>query len=650
MCGITGFCGDFQPAATLTATAWRMANSLLHRGPDDGGVWVETSAGLSLAQRRLAILDLSPHGHQPMLSNCGRWVFVFNGEIYNAHHLRTELTQLGHNNWRGHSDTEIMLAAIANWGLQAALQHCVGMFACALWDRREQTLNLFRDRIGEKPLYYGWAANIFLFGSELKALRTHPQFTNAIDRNALNLFMRYSYVPAPHSIYHNVYKLLPGTILTLTSPWQQQNAVLQTYWSAQQKIAQSLHNPFRGTIQDAVLQLETLLTATIRDQMCADVPLGAFLSGGIDSSTIVAIMQTQSTTPVRTFSIGFAEPAFDEAPHARAVAEHLGTQHTEVYITTDQTLQIIPNLANIYDEPFADSSQIPTALIAAVARQQITVSLSGDGGDELFCGYNRYIWAKSLWQHLNWMPQPLRHKLAAGLTYVTPQQWNYLFNKIKLTLPPTLAYTNIGDKLHKLAPLLTANTANELYQRLISFWPTTPPLVLSCTAELPFIEDKSNLILELSDFTQHMMYWDLTTYLPDDILVKLDRAAMAVSLESRIPFLDHRIIEFAWSLPLPMLLQHTQGKILLRQVLYRYVPQKLINRPKMGFGIPLAAWLRGPLRDWAEDLLNPQRLHQEGFLNPQLITNKWQEHIHSKRNWSYHLWNVLMFQAWLNAN
>lgn len=646
MCGITGFGGDWGNADELTATALRMADTLIHRGPDDHGVWTQATAGLGLAHRRLAVLDLSPHGHQPMLSMCGRWVLVFNGEIYNAQLLRTELTQLGHNAWRGHSDTEIMLAALAHWGLVATLPRLIGMFACAVWDRQQQSLSLFCDRVGEKPLYYGWAGNVFVFGSELKALRAHPQFHGVIDRNALNLFMRYGYIPAPHSIYTNVYKLRPGTVLTVTAPWQQQNMVAQTYWSAQQIATQGTRHQFRGTEQEAQMELETLLTTAIKGQMAADVPLGAFLSGGIDSSTIVALMQMQSTQPVRTFSIGFWEQEFDEAPVARAVARHLGTEHTEVYVEPKQALAVIPRLATIYDEPFADSSQIPTALLAAVARQHVTVSLSGDGGDELFCGYNRYIWARSLWQGLNWMPQPLRRGLAAGCTHFTPQQWDRGFHSIQRLLPSTLAYANFGDKLHKLARLLLAHDGTELYQNLVIFWPDSASLVLG-SANSAFTPDQSKLLIELPSFTQQMMYLDLITYLPDDILVKVDRAAMAVSLESRVPFLDHRVIEFAWSLPLTMLLRRHTGKWLLRQILYRYVPEKLVNRPKMGFGVPLAAWLRGPLRDWAEDLLNAQALQQDGWLNPEIVRNKWQEHLQGRRNWAYHLWNVLIFQAWL---
>jgi asparagine synthase (glutamine-hydrolysing) len=624
-----------------------MAEVLRHRGPDDGGVWTDPAVGLALAHRRLAILDLSPEGHQPMVSACGRWVLVFNGEIYNFQVLRAELEQLGQRPWRGHSDTEVMLAAFAQWGIEASLRRFVGMFAFALWDRRERTLTLARDRLGEKPLYYGWMGRRLLFGSELKALRAHPSFHGEIDRNALALLMRHSYIGAPHSIYQGIHKLPPGTFLTLTAKGIQAATPLP-YWSARQVAEQGAHDPFRGSDQEAVVELERILLEAVRSQMIADVPLGAFLSGGIDSSTVVALMQAQSSRPVQTFSIGFWEPAFNEAEHARAVARHLGTQHTELYVTPEEALAVIPRLPTLYDEPYADSSQIPTFLVAALARQQVTVSLSGDAGDELFCGYNRYFWATALWRRLGWAPPSLRSILAGGLTALAPTTWNALLGHLDALLPQDLHYSNPGDKLHKLAAILDAPGPEQIYRGLVSFWQDTGQLIPNSHEPTTQLNEPTTWPNSM-EFEQRMMYLDMVTYLPDDILVKLDRAAMGVGLESRVPLLDHRVVEFAWRLPLAMKLRDGKGKWILRQVLYRHLPRELVERPKMGFGIPLADWLRGPLRDWAEALLDPRRLHREGWLDPRPVRTLWQEHLEGRRNWSYHLWNVLVFQEWLEA-
>jgi len=646
MCGIAGFFGDDCAAEALAPRAVAMADALRQRGPDDAGVWTDPALGLALAHRRLAIIDLSPEGHQPMASACGRWILVFNGEIYNFQALRAELEHLGRRDWRGHSDTEVMLAAFAHWGVEAALQRFVGMFAFALWDRRERTLTLARDRLGEKPLYYGWIGRRLLFGSELKALRAHPAFRGEIDRDALALLMRHGYIGAPHSIYRGIHKLPPGTFLTLAVEGGQA-AAPQPYWSARQVAEQGQRDPFHGSDQEAVDELERLLMQAVRSQMVADVPLGAFLSGGIDSSTVVALMQAQSSRPVRTFSIGFWEPAFNEAEHAQAVARHLGTQHTELYVTPEEALAVIPRLPTLYDEPYADSSQIPTFLVATLARRHVTVSLSGDGGDELFCGYNRYFWASALWRRLGWAPAPLRSALAMGLTALAPATWDSLFRHLEPLLPQNRRYSNPGDKLHKLAGTLGARQPEQIYRELISFWKDTGRLVPGSREPVTVLNDPTAWP-DLAEFEQRMMYLDMVTYLPDDILVKVDRAAMGVGLESRVPLLDHRVVEFAWRLPLALKLRDGQGKWTLRQVLYRHVPPKLIERPKMGFGIPLAEWLRGPLRDWSEALLDPQRLHREGWLDPDPIRARWREHLEGGRNWSYYLWNVLVFQEWLS--
>jgi asparagine synthase (glutamine-hydrolysing) len=650
MCGLTGFLhpGGLD-AQTAQATARRMAATLAHRGPDDGDVWVDAVAGVALAHRRLSILDLSSAGRQPMTSACGRYVIVLNGEIYN--HLELRRTLEATNSappWRGHSDTETLLAALAAWGVEAALKRCVGMFAFALWDRQARTLTLARDRLGEKPLYYGWQGGVLLFGSELKALRMHPAFCAEADRDVLALYLRHGYVPAPYAIYQGVFKLPPGSWLSYDA--QAKPAVLPTpcfYW----RVFDVVGAPVRTALDDttALSELEALLRQAIAGQMVADVPLGAFLSGGIDSSTVVALMQAQSTRPVKTFTIGFHETGYNEAKHAKAVAQHLGTEHTELYVTPDEAMAVIPCLPALYDEPFADSSQIPTFLVAQLARRQVTVSLSGDGGDELFGGYNRYFWATRLWRKLGRVPMGLRALAARGVTGISPTAWNCVLGLAVPVLPARLRYANPGDKLHKLVLMLGARTSEEVYLCLVSQVKTPtewvsgaiePPTVLTDPARWP----------PLADFESRMMYLDQMSYLPDDILVKVDRAAMGVSLETRVPLLDHRLVEFAWRLPLHLKIRRVQGQVqgkwLLRQLLYRYVPRELIERPKMGFGLPIDAWLRGPLRNWADDLLDERRLVQEGFFDPQPIRAQWQEHLSGRRNWAYSLWTVLMFQAW----
>jgi asparagine synthase (glutamine-hydrolysing) len=649
MCGIAGiFSGVADTNQNqLRHNATQMADAILHRGPDDGDVWIDDASKLALAHRRLSIVDLSAAGHQPMHSACGDYVFVFNGEIYNHLALRKELEVLGVvQSWRGHSDTETVLAGISYWGVKATIQKCIGMFAFALWDKKNRTLTLGRDRLGEKPLYYGWQgdANVFLFGSELKALKAHPAFNATINRNALALFMRHSYIPAPYSIWQNIYKLQPGCLLTLSN--HQKEPVIDSYWSGKQVVENSLNSPFTGTPEQAVSKLEAILHDAISQQMLADVPLGAFLSGGVDSSTIVALMQAQSNQPVRTFSIGFNEAQYNEAEHAKAVAKHLGTQHTELYVTADDALNVIPNLPFLYDEPFSDCSQIPTFLLAKMARQHVTVALSGDAGDELFCGYNRYLIASKIWNKLSHLPVGLRRVISNGLTSISPNTWDCIASPLMGILPERFSLKNFGDKLYKGAGVLSSQTSTDVYLNLVSHWHDPARLVLNSTEPKTVLTTPDIQPKTVTD-VERMMALDMLTYLPDDILTKVDRAAMGVSLETRVPFLDHRVVEFAWQLPLEYKFRSGVGKWTLRQVLYRHVPKDLIERPKMGFGVPIDDWLRGPLRDWAESLLDENRLKSEGFFNVEMVRQKWDEHLSKKRNWQYHLWDVLMFQAWL---
>ncbi len=647
MCGITGFIDLARqtPAAELEATVARMAETLYHRGPDDGGTWVDEAAGVSLGFRRLSIIDLSPAGHQPMLSACGRYVGVFNGEIYNFRELRPELEAVGQR-FRGRSDTEVLLGAISRWGIDAALRRFNGMFAFAVWDRETRRLYMARDRLGEKPLYYGRMGNTFLFGSELSALRAHPKFQADVDRDALALFLRHNCVPAPYSIYQRVHKLPPGTLMTLDTSEPNATPLLEPYWSVREVAERGNELPFRGTAAEAVEHLDALLRDAVKLRMVADVPLGVFLSGGIDSSTVVALMQAQSEQPVKTFTIGFEDQGYNEAAHAKAVAQHLGTEHTELYVTPDEVLAVIPELPQIYDEPFADSSQIPTFLVSALARRYVTVTLSGDAGDELFGGYNRYFWGRDIWRRVGWVPRPLAGAAAKALTSVSPSGWDTVFRKLDPVLPSAARQRNPGDKLHKLAEILAVDGPEAMYLGLASHWKDPTSVALNAS-EPPTALTARNRWAELPDFTQRMMYFDTVSYLPDDILVKVDRASMAVSLEVRVPLLDPRVVEFAWQVPLAMKIRNGSGKWLLRQVLHRYVPPALIERPKMGFGGPLDSWLRGPLRDWGEALLDERRLRTEGFFEPGPIRQKWLEHLEGKRNWQYYLWDVLMFQAWL---
>jgi asparagine synthase (glutamine-hydrolysing) len=638
MCGIAGFLTDASSglARELADVSSAMDVCLQHRGPDDHGVWIDEECGVALVHRRLSILDLSPAGHQPMISDDGRFVIIYNGEVYSHQPIAAELTARGHK-FRGHSDTEVILNSFAANGIEPTLKRMIGMFAIALWDRRERTLILVRDRLGIKPLYWAKFGKLFLFGSELKALRAHPGWTPQIDRNAVAAFMRHNYIPAPHTIYRGVHKLEPGSILTLS--WQGEPQITR-FWNARAIARNGMLNPLEGSDAELAEQLETLLQDAVARRMIADVPLGAFLSGGVDSSTVVALMQQARLGKVRTFSIGFEIPGYNEAPHAAAVASHLTTDHTELTVTSSQALDLIPRLPDIYDEPFADSSQIPTYFVSAMTRKYVTVALSGDGGDEVFAGYNRYQLAQRFWQALSLLPRPMRNAAASALTMVRPDRWTSLAE----VLPARLRPPQTGDKLHKLATVLKLVSADAIYRRLISHWEPSA-IVLDAKEPKSIIEDET-LPQEFPDLLARMQFLDLVTYLPDDILTKVDRASMAVALEARVPLLDHRVVEFSWRLPRNAKVRNYTTKWILRQVLYQHVPRELIERPKMGFGIPLGEWLRGPLRDWAEALLDETRLRDAALLDPQVVRQSWQEHLDGSRNWQYLLWDVLMLEAW----
>jgi asparagine synthase (glutamine-hydrolysing) len=649
MCGVTGFwagSAEADPAAVVR----RMADAIRYRGPDSSGEWTEPDCGMALGHRRLSILDLSPLGHQPMVSPGGRFVVAFNGEVYNFEALREELRAgagAEQPTFCGHSDTEVLLHAVEAWGVEGAARRFVGMFVFALWDRRERVLHLVRDRLGIKPLFYGWVGRTLVFGSELKALRAFPGFDAGVDRGALALYLRHGYVPSPFTIYTGIRKLPPGTILSLASP-DDRDAQPAAFWSAEEVVARGAADPFRGTDEEAAEELDRLLREAVGLRMIADVPLGAFLSGGVDSSTVVALMQAQSSRPVKTFSIGFHEEAYDEARHAAAVSAHLGTDHTEMYVTPAEALAVIPRLPEMYDEPFGDPSQVPTFLVSQLARRHVTVSLSGDGGDELFGGYNRHVWAKKVWKTFGWIPREVRAGMSRALTGVSPEGWDRLAGALSGVLPGRFSHRTPGYKLHKLAEVLPARDAEAFYHLLVSQWRRTENVVLDGTEPYTRLTDPARRSAGM-DFTESMMYLDLVTYLPDDILTKVDRASMAVSLEARVPLLDHRVVEFAWRLPLSTKVRAGQGKWLLRRVLDRYVPRELIERPKTGFGVPIDSWLRGPLREWAEELLNARRLAEEGFFAPGEVRAKWHEHLSGSRDWQYQLWNVLMFQAWLES-
>ena len=649
MCGIAGLSVlSDQAPADLVPIAARMGAAIAHRGPDAAGTWQHPALGVALAHQRLAILDLSPAGHQPMASASGRYVIAFNGEIYNHQQLRRELDAAGlAPTWRGHADTETLLAAIEAWGLEGALQRCAGMWALALVDQHQRVLHLARDRFGEKPLYWGLSGSgtgqALLFGSELAALRAYPGFNNAIDRAALAQLLRFGQVPAPLSIYAGIAKLpaghwlsiplplAPGFPLPRSQPWWQLSSVIEAGSTA----------AFQSDAE-ALDALEQSLSLAVAEQAIADVPLGAFLSGGIDSSLIAALLQRQSSQPLRTFTIGFEEAGFNEAPYARAVAKHLGTSHSETLLTSADARALIPQLPQLYSEPFADSSQLPTHLVCRAARQAgLTVALSGDGGDELFGGYNRYFWGPRIWNRLVWLPGPLRRGLGRAITALPPPAWD--------ALGQPLPIGQLGHKAHKLAARLRyVRSSDDLYRSLVSEWLDPAQLLQGEPPDLePTAIDQPLPACLSIDPIARMMAWDSLSYLPDDILVKVDRAAMAVGLETRAPFLDHRVAQVAWRLPMAMKIRGNTSKWALRQILYQHVPRELIERPKAGFAMPIGQWLRGPLRAWASELLHPDRLAREGYLRPEPITRLWQQHLSGRYDHTTKLWSVLMWQAWL---
>ncbi len=650
MCGFAGF---YDPKNRIDSV-WNspekvlkdMTDCIVHRGPDDSGAWVNSDDRVALGFRRLSILDLSSAGHQPMESQSGRFWITFNGEIYNFADIRNELGDSAQR-LKGHSDTEILLAAIEKWGLVEAIKKTVGMFAIVVWDKEKKELHLVRDRLGEKPLYYGASKGVLLWGSELKSLRAHPAWEGKVSRAALTLYLRHNYVPAPYSIYEGIKKVIPGSIVTFKGgDLSSDSETVTRYWSPLDMAEGAIRNQSSSSESQALSELESLLRSTIKREMVADVPLGAFLSGGVDSSLLVALMQAQSSTAVKTFTIGFNEAGFNEAEHAKAVARHIGTDHTEMYITPQETLDVIPLMPHMYDEPFADSSQIPTYLVAKVARQHVTVSLSGEGGDELFAGYNRYFWGARIWKRLSQVPPFARQALGGSLRALSTQSWDSVAKGVYNVLPERYHVVNAGHKIHKAANLMGSKSADELYRQSMTHW-QNPELITDTAEPVTALTDPYRQP-DFDDVVARMMYFDMVSELPDDILVKVDRASMAVSLESRAPFLDHNVVEFAWRLPLSMKVKDGKGKWILRELLYKYVPKHLIDRPKMGFGVPIDTWLKGELKEWAGDLLSTERLRKDGYLNPKIIRKAWDEHQQGTTNHSHQLWGVLMFQAWLD--
>lgn len=657
MCGISGVLSDKENnSIDIKRTAAIMSGILSHRGPDDSGVWSSPENICAMSHSRLAIIDLSSAGHQPMSSQCGRFTIVFNGEIYNHDHLKVELerSKLSNTTWRGHSDTEILLEAIRVWGLKKALQKSNGMFAIALWDHKKKLLSLARDRMGEKPLYFGWINKNFTFASELKAFHAFPEFTNQIDENALNLFLQYSYVPTPYSIYKDIYKLEPGTILSLSShdtqsalnqlpvaPLNSGPINIEKYW-AFDSIASDGQSNLILNEEDAIIELERMLSDSISLQSISDVPIGAFLSGGTDSSLIAALMQKHHSNPINTFSIGFNESSFNEAIHAKEVAQFLGTNHHEFYVSDSEARDVIPLLPSMYSEPFADSSQIPTFLVSKLARSSVTVALTGDAGDELFGGYNRYSFGSNLWKRLNFLPFKIRQMLGASIEKIPPQK----FDQFLTVLPWFKGMNLLGDKVHKFSRAMQhSQSLDEMYKSLTmddSFFKSS--LILN--SNLPPLINRYPAISQLTDPEHRMMAWDSLSYLTDDILCKVDRASMSVSLETRIPMLDYRLVEFAWMLPLNMKIRNGETKWILKELLYRHIPKKIVDRPKAGFSIPLDQWLRGPLRDWAEGLLDEQKLKSYENIDSDLIASGWKQHLSGAKDWSKSLWNILMFLSW----
>lgn len=634
MCGIAGFI-DFKRetgSERLRDEVRRMAEALSHRGPDMGDQWIDAEVGVALGFRRLAIIDLTPTGHQPMISSDGRFVVIYNGEAYNFADLRVELEAAGHE-FRGTSDTEVFLEGCVAWGVEAAVGRLIGMFAFALWDRREAKLWLGRDRVGIKPIYYSRQGSLFMFGSELKALRAKDGWQATVDRDALAAYLRFNYVPTPHSIYQNVSKLEPGTLLSLR-PGEEPS--LTRYWD----LATAASQPRSLIDEDEALdEGEALLRDAVKRRLVSDVPLGALLSGGVDSSTVTALMQVEGGHPVKSFTVGFEQAGFDEAGQAQAIAEHIGAEHHELYLSEARALELVPRLPEWYDEPFGDSSALPSWLVAQMAREHVTVALSGDGGDEVFLGYNRYHAAAAAWQGVRRIPDPLKRLAAKAISAVPTTGWDGVADLLPKSIRPRMA----GDKAHKLGSILAEDDADGMYRRLVSHWNDPTDLVANAAEPTSAVWREAG---KIEDFSERMAFLDSKTYLPDDILTKVDRASMAVGLEVRVPLLDHRLIEFAWRLPKPMKLRGTSTKRLLRRILYRHVPKELVDRPKTGFAIPLDNWLRGPLRDWAEALIDEIRLKREGYIEPLPVRHAWSDHLAGRGNAGQAIWGVLMFQSW----
>lgn len=638
MCGIVGIISN-DPSKKINIIN-TMTDCLAHRGPDDSGSWGEEN--ISLGHTRLAIVDLSSAGSQPMISHCGRFVLVFNGEIYNSIEIKNKLNNLNINiDWKGHSDTEIFLSSIQHFGLHKTLKLSRGMFAFGLWDRKEKQLYLVRDRIGEKPIYYGVLDNVLVFASELKALRSMPFGSFEINAHALSLMIRHGYVPAPHSIYKNIFKLLPGKIIKFSSA--NFEGEQETWWNIADTKKEISKNRIDISDIEAIGSLDKNLRLSIKEQMIADVKVGSMLSGGIDSTLITAIMQQENSNPINTFTIGFNNSDYDEAKYAKYISKHLGTNHTELYINAKDARNVIPMLPNIYDEPFSDSSQIPTFLVSKMTRENVTVSLSGDGGDELFGGYNRYLWLTSIWKNLGWMPIHLRKLIASIILSLPPNQVNNFFKMFNYFIPEKLRLNNYGEKFHKFGDIINFTSQESLYINTVSQWHGMLPII-SDSLKYNTI-DISKFKLDKNLFAEEMMQNDIKNYLPDDILVKVDRAAMSNSLETRLPFLDKRVIDFSLKIPFNMKIRNGESKWLLKQVLYKSVPKSLVDRPKQGFAIPIGDWLRGPLRDWAENLLSKDNLELDGILDSVQIREVWNKHLHG-RNMQYALWNILMYQSW----
>ena len=650
MCGINGFYS--KSLSNFDDVIVKMNSTISHRGPDTNGAWSDKNSGIVLGHQRLSIIDVSSSGNQPMQSSSGRYILTYNGEIYNYLKIRKELEMNNANiKWIGNSDTEILLESIDFWGIEPTLQKIQGMYAFGIWDQKMRRLILARDRIGEKPLYYGWQGEgnnkVFLFGSELKALKVHPEFNGQINRDAIALQLRHNCIPAPYTIYKDIYKLLPGNYLELkhTDLKKELLNYPKKYWSLTSSLMYGNKNQLKFSEDEIQKDLEENLKISVKKQMISDVPIGAFLSGGVDSSTIVALMQSQSNQPVKTFTVGFNENEYNEAKFAKKIAKHLGTNHTELYVSPKTAMEVIPKISTIYDEPFSDSSQIPTFLVSQLTKQHVKVAISGDGGDELFCGYNRYKMSEKFSSLFRFMPFNLRKTIASTIQSISPHN----LNKISKFIPILDQQTNFGDKIHKGADVLNTKNFSNIYYTLCSHWKDPTKIVLN-SKEPGTLLTKFKPNLNYLDTQEQMMALDFLTYLPDDILVKLDRAAMASSLETRVPFLDHNLIEYVFKIPHSLKFRNGHGKWILKKILNQYVPKNLTERPKMGFEIPLGSWLRGPLRDWAENLLNEKRLNQENFFNTKLVRDKWLEHLNGKKNWHHHLWDILMFQAWLEKN